>query len=241
MELCASLYEGGTTPSFGVIKCCREVLRHTRLNVMIRPRGGDFLCSEHDLKCMAYEIEAARDLGADGLVFGCLTADGDIDLKALDFLMERAGATEVTFHRAFDLVRDPKTALEQLIEHGVCRLLTSGLRPKAVQGMEMIAALNAQSAGRIKIMAGSGVSPDNIMELAVKTGIREFHFSAKVPRPSDMSYRPEEDIMSGNYYIDEYDREVSSFRKIKAALEVIKGLAGRTHRQAEGKTMLTLN
>lgn len=224
VELCSSLYEGGTTPSFGVIKCCREVLRHTRLNVMIRPRGGDFLCSEHDLKCMDYEIEAARDLGADGLVFGCLTADGDIDLKALDFLMKKAGSTEVTFHRAFDMVRDPKTSLEQLIERGVCRLLTSGLRPKAVQGMETIAALNAQSAGRIKIMAGSGVSPENIKELAEKTGIREFHFSAKVPRPSDMRYRPQEDIMSGSFFIDEYDREVSSHYKIKTALEVIKGL-----------------
>lgn len=224
IELCAALPEGGITPSYGVIKACRAVLTQCVMNVMIRPRGGDFLYDNDDLKAMLYDIKAAKDLGADGLVFGCLDVDGNIDRRALDLLMPAAAPLAVTFHRAFDLCRDPHEALETLISYKVARILTSGQRPQAMQGAELIGRLNTLAAGRISIMPGSGVNPQNLKELYQKTHCHEFHFSAKVPVKSAMGYRPAEDIMSGTYYIDQYDGEISSPELIAKTVAVLQSL-----------------
>lgn len=137
VELCAGIPEGGTTPSYGEIAIAREVLAHTRLHVIIRPRGGDFLYSDIEIRTMLKDIEIARKLGADGVVFGCLTAEGEVDLPVMQKLMEAAQGLSVTFHRAFDVCRNPQKALEQIIKLGCNRILTSGQQPTAELGIPL--------------------------------------------------------------------------------------------------------
>ena len=188
VELCAGIPEGGTTPSYGEIKVARRVLTTTRLHVIIRPRGGDFLYSDLEVERMAADIAVCRELGVDGVVFGCLRADGTIDAEKNRYLMDCAKGMSVTMHRAFDRAADPEQALEDIISLGFDRILTSGQQPKAIQGADLLARLNRQAAGRIILMAGSGVTEDNIAELRAKTGLHEFHFSGREPQPSAMRY-----------------------------------------------------
>lgn len=188
VELCAAIPEGGTTPSYGEIKVARRVLTTTRLHVIIRPRGGDFLYSDLEMERMAADIAVCRDLGVDGVVFGCLRADGTIDIQKNRFLMEQARGMSVTMHRAFDRAINPEQALEDAITLGFDRILTSGQQPKAVQGMELLSRLNKQAAGRIILMAGSGVTEQNICEIHETTGLKEFHFSARESFESGMEY-----------------------------------------------------
>jgi copper homeostasis protein len=188
VELCAGIPEGGTTPSYGEIKVARRVLTMTRLHVIIRPRGGDFLYSDLEVERMAADIAVCRELGVDGVVFGCLNADGTIDVEKNRYLMDCARGMSVTCHRAFDRAADPSKALETIIDLGFDRILTSGQQPKAIQGAELLAQLNRQAAGRIILLAGSGVTEQNIRELHEQTGLHEFHFSAREPQPSAMQY-----------------------------------------------------
>ena len=188
VELCTGIPEGGTTPSYGEIKVARRVLTTTRLHVIIRPRGGDFLYSDLEVERMAADIAVCRELGVDGVVFGCLNADGTIDIDKNRYLMECSRGMSVTMHRAFDRTADPVQALEEIIDLGFDRILTSGQRPKAIQGMELLAKLNHQAAGRIILMAGSGVTEQNIKEIHDVTGLHEFHFSARESQPSAMQY-----------------------------------------------------
>ena len=188
VELCAGIPEGGTTPSYGEIKVARRVLTTTRLHVIIRPRGGDFLYTDLEVERMAADIAVCRDLGVDGVVFGCLKADGSIDIEKNRYLMECSKGMSVTCHRAFDRAAYPEQALEDIIALGFDRILTSGQQPKAIQGADLLAHLNSQAAGRIIIMAGSGVTEQNIRELHEATGLKEFHFSARESQPSAMQY-----------------------------------------------------
>ena len=188
VELCSGIPEGGTTPSYGMIRNARESIS-IGLNVIIRPRGGDFLYSENEIQEMLYDIRAAKELGADGLVFGCLRPDGSVDMGNMKILMEAAGNTPVTFHRAFDHTSDPFKALEDIIELGCERILTSGCMPSAAEGAKLLAQLVDKAAGRIIIMPGCGVNESNIAGLARLTGAREFHFSAREAVESGMEYR----------------------------------------------------
>ena len=188
VELCAGIPEGGTTPSYGEIKVARRVLTTTRLHVIIRPRGGDFLYSDLEVERMAADIAVCRDLGVDGVVFGCRKADGTIDVEKNRYLMECSQGMSVTMHRAFDRAADPEQALEQIIALGFNRILTSGQQPKAIQGVDLLARLNRQAAGRIILMAGSGVTEQNIKEIRDVTGLNEFHFSGRESVPSAMQY-----------------------------------------------------
>lgn len=135
VELCAGIPEGRTTPSFGDIVIVREALISTKLHVIIRPRGGDFLYSPIEQRIMLKDIDNARRLGADGVVFGCLTADGEVDIPLMEQLMEAAQGMSVTFHRAFDVCRNPQKALEEIISLGCDSILTSGQQPTAEQGI----------------------------------------------------------------------------------------------------------
>lgn len=188
VELCAGIPEGGTTPSYGEIMVARRVLTTTRLHVIIRPRGGDFLYSDLEVERMAADITVCRELGVDGVVFGCLRADGTIDVERNRYLMDCASGMSVTMHRAFDRTADPALALEQVIELGFDRILTSGQQPQAIQGVDLLAKLNRQAAGRITLMAGSGVNEQNIRTIRDVTGLHEFHFSGRESRPSGMQY-----------------------------------------------------
>ena len=188
VELCAGIPEGGTTPSYGEIKVARRVLTTTRLHVIIRPRGGDFLYTDLEVERMAEDIAICRELGVDGVVFGCLNADGTFDIEKNRYLMECSRGMSVTCHRAFDRAVNPEQALEDVIALGFDRILTSGQQPKAEQGIDLLARLHRQAAGRIILMAGSGVTERNIRRIREATGLTEFHFSGREPQASAMQY-----------------------------------------------------
>ena len=219
VELCAGIPEGGITPSFGMIRNARESI-DIALNVIIRPRGGDFLYSESELQEMVYDIQAAKELGADGLVFGCLRPDGSVDMEAMSVLMEAAGETPVTFHRAFDHTSDPFRALEDIISLGCTRILTSGCRPTALEGADLLAQLVEKAADRIIIMPGCGVREGNIAEIARLSGAREFHFSARESVESGMFFRNPEVAMGSED--DPYGYDVTTARRVAATIEPLK-------------------
>lgn len=184
VELCAGIPEGGTTPSYGEIVTARRLLRTTRLHVIIRPRGGNFVYSDLEVERMLTDIELCHRLGVDGVVLGCLTPQGDVDEERLRPLVAAARGMSLTFHRAFDRCARPTEALETIIDLGFNRLLTSGTAPTAPQGTALLHQLNVQARGRIALMAGSGVNEENIAALYTATGIRQYHFSARRPEPT---------------------------------------------------------
>ena len=188
VELCAGIPEGGTTPSYGEIAIAREVLAHTRLHVIIRPRGGDFLYS-------------------------------DIEIRTMQKLMEAAQGLSVTFHRAFDVCRNPQKALEQIIKLGCNRILTSGQQPTAELGIPLLEELQKQAAGKITLLAGCGVNENNIARIAAETGINEFHFSARESIQSEMIFKNEAVSMGGTVHINEYERNVTSIRRVKETID----------------------
>ncbi|MBQ4056287.1 MAG: copper homeostasis protein CutC [Bacteroidaceae bacterium] len=218
VELCAGIPEGGTTPPFGDMRMARQMLHQTKLHVIIRPRGGDFLYSPLEQEIMLHDIKVARQLGADGVVFGCLTAEGDVDMAAMKKLMNAVGDMNVTFHRAFDMCKDPFKALEQIIELGCTRILTSGQESNAVKGIPLLKELVKQADGRITIMPGCGVNPGNIKQIAEETNATEFHFSGRSSYESDMIFRNPKVSMGGTVKIEEYQRDITNPEIVKAAL-----------------------
>ncbi len=214
VELCAGIPEGGTTPSYGEMVVARELLK-IKLHVIIRPRGGDFLYSPIEMQSMIKDIELAKKVGVDGVVFGCLTPTGDIDMPKMKELMKASEGLSVTFHRAFDVCKDPKLALEQIIELGCNRILTSGQAGTAEEGISLLAELQEQANGRILLMAGCGVNQNNIATIAKETGITEFHFSARESIKSDMEYKNDAVSMGGVVHIDEYLRNETTPNKVK--------------------------
>lgn len=218
VELCAGIPEGGTTPSFGEIRMARQLLHQTKLHVIIRPRGGDFLYSPIEQEIMLHDIKVARQLGADGVVFGCLTAEGDVDVPLMKKLLNGVGEMSVTFHRAFDMCSNPKEALEQIIDLGIDRILTSGQEETAEKGIPLLKELVELADGRIIIMPGCGVNAGNIRKIAEETGTSEFHFSGRSAIESGMIYRNSKVSMGGTVKIEEYVRELTDPDKVKAAL-----------------------
>ena len=187
IELCANLSEGGTTASYGHIKRCREAF-DVLLYPIIRPRGGDFLYTKDEYEIMLHDVKLCKQLGCDGIVIGLLNMDGTIDIARTSELIELAYPMGVTFHRAFDRCRDPFAALEELIELGCERILTSGQMPIVSEGINRITELNKQADDRIIIMPGSGVRKENIKMLAEKTGCTEFHSSLRGKTKSAMQF-----------------------------------------------------
>ena len=187
IELCASLSEGGVTPSYGTIRRCRETFS-VSLYPIIRPRGGDFLYSDHEFAIMQQDVLLCKSLQCDGVVIGLLQRDGRIDKLRTAALVELAYPMGVTFHRAFDRCVDPGQALEELIEVGCERVLTSGQQPTAPEGADLIARLQQQADDRIIIMPGSGVRPENVVALAKQTGCVEFHSSLRSMVKSNMQF-----------------------------------------------------
>lgn len=222
VELCAGIPEGGTTPPYGDIALARELLTSTRLHVIIRPRSGDFLYSPLEQRIMLKDIEMARQLGADGVVFGCLTADGEVDRTLMKQLMKASEGMSVTFHRAFDVCRDPKKALEEIISLGCNRILTSGQQPTAEKGISLLKELEEQAAGRIILLAGCGVNENNIRQIAQETGIHEFHFSARETLASGMLYHNESVSMGGTVHIDEYSRLITTEKRVKETIAQLR-------------------
>lgn len=214
IELCANLAEGGTTPSYGHIKKCREAFQ-VLIYPIIRPRGGDFLYTAEEFDIMRQDIRLCRDLGCDGVVIGLLNPDGSVDAARTSVLVEAAYPMGVTFHRAFDRCRDPFEALEQLIGLGCERILTSGQKPQAPDAAELIGELNKAAANRIIIMPGSGVRKENIKKLAAQTGCVEFHSSLRGQVKTAMDFvHPAFAGMDESYMNNAIDpNEVIAFRQ----------------------------
>lgn len=221
VELCAGIPEGGTTPSYGEMVTARRAIG-IQLNVIIRPRGGDFLYTPAEVQTMLLDIEAAKAAGADGVVFGCLRADGTIDVERNAKLMAAAGGLSTTFHRAFDVCRDPFEALEEIIALGFDRILTSGQEASAPAGSALIAELVRRAAGRIIIMPGCGVNESNVADLARATGAEEFHMSARRRVEGGMAYRNERVSMGGTVTVEEFARDITDPERVARSIEALR-------------------
>jgi copper homeostasis protein len=221
VELCDNLLEGGTTPSAGVIKVARRSLK-IGLQVIIRPRGGDFLYGADELEVMREDIRMAKELGADGVVVGCLTTRGDIDVVQTGELVGLARPMNVTFHRAFDMCRDAQKGLEDLIALGVDRVLTSGQEASCLEGLELIAALQQQAAGRIIVMPGGGITPRNIKRIVVGTGVSEVHLSARQAVESAMSFRNSRVFMGGTLRPPEFSWKSTDENAVRDVVNLLR-------------------
>lgn len=215
-ELCASPSEGGTTPSAAAIRMARTIAP-LELSVMIRPRGGDFLYSDEEFEQMRHDIEYARICGADGVVLGVLLADGRVDTARTAELVACAGSMEVTFHRAVDLTPDPVQAVDDILGTGCRRILTSGGRATALGGLPTLYEMVRRAAGRIEIMAGSGVRAENARQIA-ESGVDALHFSALCYRPGGMNFRKADVPMGGLNSASGYDRPEADENTIRAIL-----------------------
>lgn len=220
IELCAAIGEGGLTPSIGLIE---QVLKNLDIDVhvLIRPRGGDFLFSEAEIEVIKSDIEACKELGVDGVVFGFLNADGSIDKETTAEIIELSRPMKVCFHRAFDMCKDPLIAFEELIELGVDYLLTSGQAPKAINGVELISQLVERADDKIKVMPGSGVRAHLLEELHQKTQAHAYHISARIPVESKMQFRQEKVSMGSQSQDAEYLSHTHDVKVIQEAKKIL--------------------
>jgi copper homeostasis protein len=221
VELCDNLYEGGTTPSYGTIESARNNLE-IGLHVLIRPRAGDFLYSDIEFDIMRRDVKICKECGADGIVIGILKKDGTIDVERTSELVELAHPMSVTFHRAFDMCADPSHGLEDIIGCGADRVLTSGHKNTAEEGLTLLRDLGAQAGNRIIIMPGSGINESNIERIAKITGANEFHLSARQVIDSLMTFRMEGITMGNIPGYNEFTRKVADPEKIKRIIEILR-------------------
>lgn len=217
IELCASLIEGGITPSLGTIRAAIAAVR-VPVMVMVRPRGGDFLYSSREFATMLADVTAIRETGAAGVVFGCLTPDGAIDEPRTRALVQAAGPLSATVHRAFDMTADPEAALEALIRCGVARVLTSGQRPRGIDGAALLARLVQQAAGRIIILGCGDLDEATIGAVRQQAGLAELHFSAPTTIPSAMRYRNPALAMGGDDPEREYRHTITDPARVRAVI-----------------------
>ncbi len=220
VELCSGLAEGGITPSVGLMRAVAD-MPGLRKHVLIRPRGGDFLYDEDEVQIMLADIAEARRAGMDGVVIGALTPEGDVDLCTMRRLVEAAEGLAVTFHRAFDLCRQPEQALEHIVGLGCRRLLTSGQAATALQGLPLIARLVELADGRISIMPGCGVSALNAAEIISGSGATEIHASSRALLHSQMRYR-RDGVGMGKDGADEYARLETSEEAVRAIVGALE-------------------
>lgn len=216
IELCASLTEGGLTPSAGILSQARALFPG-EIAFMIRPRGGDFVYRPEEIFAMCADIELARDLGADAVVFGCLSPDGSLDLAAIETLLEACEGFPAVFHRAFDVCNDLPAALEILTEFNFERVLTSGGAPSVIEALDPIAALVQQAAGRLDVLPGGGIKADQIAEIVSRTGVNQVHLSARTLQESLMTFRRPEIPMGAATVPGEYERRIADVALIGAA------------------------
>ena len=224
LELCDNLFDGGTTPSAGMISAVKAAVR-IPVFVIVRPRGGGFVYTRDEIGVMRLDIEAARMLGADGVVVGVLTRDSRIEQEQLRTLVDAAAELPggVTFHRAFDLARDQEQALEALMQSGVSRVLTSGGAASALEGVGAIASLARRAAGQIAVMAGGGVREEHIQEIVQRTGVREVHVRGTRPARTSMQGGREGIRLRKALPTDEGEWEETDERRIREFVRLANG------------------
>ena len=222
VELCASVLEGGITPSLGVV---REAMRRARVPVfvIVRPRGGDFLYSEAEFASMCDDVLTLKQEGVAGIVSGCLTASGEVDAARTAELLRLARPMSFTFHRAFDMVHDAAHALEVLICLGVDRVLTSGQRANAIEGLATLTKLGKLANGRILVMPCGGLRAANIAHVGRVTGLREMHFAAHTTEPSRMTFRNAHVAMGATAEDHEYRKTVTDPTIVRNTVDAAQG------------------
>jgi len=221
VELCDNLLEGGTTPSIGCIKLARHHLK-IGLQIIIRPRGGDFFYNDYEMEVMREDIRVVKELGVDGVVIGCLTVEGGIDQPRANELLQLARPLNVTFHRAFDMCRNPQQGLENLIALGVDRVLTSGQEASCLEGLDLIATLQKQAAGRIVVMPGGGITPQNVRQIVDGTGVSEIHLSARKSVESKMRHRNARCFMGSATRQTEYNRKMTDENAVRTVVQSLR-------------------
>jgi len=222
IELCAGLAMGGITPSHSMIAVAHQYL-NIPINVMIRPRRGDFLYSDIEFEIMQRDIDYTKSLNVNGVVLGILKSDGSVDIDRTRILIEQARPLKVTFHRAFDMTVDPFQALDNLMMLGVDTVLTSGQQDSAVMGLSLIADLIRRAGTDIKIMPGAGITPDNIRKIVEGSSTTEFHFSGKATVDSLMQYRQPNLPMSNADQLSEYQLIIADEATIRAIIRNVIG------------------
>ena len=223
IELCDNYLEGGTTPSYATIKNTLSAL-NIPVNIILRPRGGDFLYSKSEYEIIKDDILKIKELGASGIVTGFLLPDGEIDISKTQEVIKLAGNMDVTFHRAFDMCRNPLKALEQLKEIGIARILTSGTNKSAFAGIEMLSDLVKKANNEISIMPGGGINENNLKEIISKTNAKEFHCSAKTFEQSQMQFKNENAYMGRDNNYDEFSKITVNTDSIKKMIKILKNL-----------------
>lgn len=220
VELCANLLEGGTTPSAGTILAARESAK-IAINVMIRPRGGDFLYTDAEFVSMQHDIRIAKEMGANGIVLGLLLPDGTVDIERTRKLVKLAHPLPVTFHRAIDVSRSLLEALEAIIATGAARVLTSGGESSVMDGAAMVAKMIEAAKGRIIVMPGCGIQLDNVLSVLETTGAQEVHIALEKEIPSGMQFQKTKIPMGG---VDgrEYIRFATPERAVRKIVGVLK-------------------
>ncbi|MFB9862479.1 copper homeostasis protein CutC [Rufibacter immobilis] len=224
IELCDYLACGGTTPSAGMISLVREKIS-IPIHVLIRPRRGDFLYSKEEMEIMKRDIRVCQEVGADGVVIGLLTKHGDIDIAQTEELINVAGSLRVTFHRAFDLARNPLEALDQLLQLNIDRLLTSGQQETALQGVSLLKELQVQAGEKMKIMPGGGVTPENVKEIIQSTGVNEVHASVRRRVQGEMVFRKDYPPMSGNSPLSEFEQMIADVEQVSKIRQLLDELS----------------
>lgn len=203
VELCSDLFEGGLTPSLGMLRTCRRLSR-IDISAMVRPRSGDFCYTDEEFQVMKEDVKIFREEGIFSVVFGILTPDGRIDEERNAELIELARPMKVTFHRAFDMTRDAEESLETLIRLKVDRVLTSGLEPSVLEGMFTLKKLVEIAGDRIIVMPGAGINHRNFRYIRDNIGAKEYHVHPTYRKESKMVYRPGHIFMGGTMRQSEY-------------------------------------
>jgi copper homeostasis protein len=224
VELCAALFEGGITPSQGMVEQAVAVAAgRVRVHVIIRPRGGDFIYTPYEAEVMLRDIALVKAAGADGVVIGALTPDAGIDTGLCARLVAAARPLSVTFHRAFDVTRDPEAAFEDVIALGVDRLLTSGAAPSALEGADLIARLVDKAEGRVIVMPAGGINERTASRVAAQTGARELHFTAHETAASATRFHPGGIHMGGALHPPETTRSVTTAARVRSIIASASG------------------
>ena len=221
VELCDNLLEGGTTPSAGTIRRAVDSV-DIGVNVIIRPRGGDFCYTDVEFEVMKEDVAFVKSACANAVVIGILSPDGTVDTERCKTLIDAARPLGVTFHRAFDMVQDPHEALEALIDLGVDRVLTSGLEDTALEGLDLLSDLVRKAGDRIVIMPGGGITERNVEKILSGSGAKEVHVSARSALDSAMTFRDTRAYMGGEFRPPEYSRQETDGGRIRAFRKALR-------------------
>jgi copper homeostasis protein len=230
LELCSDLPSGGVTPSPELMQAARRQV-NIPIHVLIRPRAGDFCYSEGEFEIMRHEIEAAKRFGMNGIVLGILNGNNQVDIERTRSLVEASCPLPVTFHRAFDASQNLQTALEDVIQTGASRILTSGGEPTATLGLSTLAALTQAAGDRILIMACGAINADNVAGIARTTRAREFHTSVGTSHPRSENNRNHQPF--GNDAVDSSLPADAFEERVKTLVYILGTLADSSPSKAQ--------